>query len=367
MLDRFKVPDEDKIYVPVEKITEVTQNILKASGVSDEGAKNSTSVLIGNDLRGVETHGVSNGLRLYVENYASGNYNSKPNIKIVRESATTANIDGDGGLGAEIGPIAMEMAIEKAEKYGMGAVVVSNTGHLAGCGYYPLQAVEKDMIGQAMTSGGAGLTVPTWGSEPILGTNPVAWAAPTKEMPPFLFDIATTQIASNKIGLARRTGAKLLPGWITDKNGDPILDEVEAPERHGRHGESNYHLLPFGGTRENGSHKGFGLGMVVEIMTNELSGMGPAPLLKHEGSDFFAAYSIDAFTDTNKFKEDMDELLKRIVESKPASGYERVVYAGFLESEEYLKRSEEGIPYHKEVIEWFENHCNEIGIDCELR
>ena len=93
MLDRFKVPDEDKIYVPVEKITEVTQKILKASGVSDEGAKNSTSVLIGNDLRGVETHGVSNGLRLYVENYASGNYNSKPNIKIVRESATTANID----------------------------------------------------------------------------------------------------------------------------------------------------------------------------------------------------------------------------------------------------------------------------------
>ena len=89
----------------------------------------------------------------------------------------------------------MEMAIEKAEKYGMGAVVVSNTGHLAGCGYYPLQAVEKDMIGQAMTSGGAGLTVPTWGSEPILGTNPVAWAAPTKEMPPFIFDIATTQIA----------------------------------------------------------------------------------------------------------------------------------------------------------------------------
>ena len=215
MLDRFKVPDEDKIYVPVDKITEVTQNILKASGVSEEGAKNSTSVLIGNDLRGVETHGVSNGLRLYVENYASGNYNSKPNIKIVRESATTANIDGDGALGAEIGPIAMEMAIEKAEKYGMGAVVVSNTGHLAGCGYYPLQAVEKDMIGQAMTSGGAGLTVPTWGSEPILGTNPVAWAAPTKEMPPFLFDIATTQIASNKIGLARRTGAKLLPGWIT--------------------------------------------------------------------------------------------------------------------------------------------------------
>tara|TARA_B100001094_G_scaffold84505_1_gene80807 strand:- start:10234 stop:11337 length:1104 start_codon:yes stop_codon:yes gene_type:complete len=367
MLDRFKVPEEDKVYVPVEKITKVTENILKSSGVSEDGAKNSTSVLIGNDLRGVETHGVSNGLRLYVEKYASGQYNSSPDIKIVRESATTATIDGDNGLGAEIGPLAMDMAIEKAEKYGMGCVVVSNTGHLAGCGYYPLQAVEKDMIGQAMTSGGAGLTVPTWGSEPILGTNPVAWAAPADEMPPFLFDIATTQIASNKIGLAVRTGAKILPGWITDKDGEPILEEVDAPQRSGRHGESNYHLLPFGGTRENGSHKGFGLGMVVEIMTNELSGMGPAPVLHHEGSDMFAAYSIDAFTDVKKFKKDMDLLLNKIVDSKPASDYERVVYAGLMESEEYTKRSQEGIPYHKEVIEWFENYCSEIGIDCELR
>ena len=115
MLDRFKVPEQDKIYVPVDKITKVTENILKTSGVTEQGAKNSTAVLIGNDLRGVETHGVSNGLRLYVESYASGKYNAKPNIKVIKESATTANIDGDGGLGAEIGPMAMELAIEKAE------------------------------------------------------------------------------------------------------------------------------------------------------------------------------------------------------------------------------------------------------------
>ena len=107
--------------------------------------------------------------------------------------------------------------------------------------------------------------------------------------------------------------------------------------------------------------------MVVEIMTNELSGMGPAPVLHHEGSDMFAAYSIDAFTDVKKFKKDMDQLLSKIINSKPASGYDRVVYAGLMENEEYLKRSQEGIPYHKEVIEWFENYCNEIGIDCELR
>ena len=132
MLDRFKVPEQDKIYVPVDKITKVTENILKTSGVTEQGAKNSTAVLIGNDLRGEETHGVSHVLRLYEESYASGKYNAKPNNKKIKESATTANIDGDGGLGAEIGPMAMELAIEKAEKYGMGSVSVRNTGHLAG-------------------------------------------------------------------------------------------------------------------------------------------------------------------------------------------------------------------------------------------
>ncbi len=361
MLDRFKVPDKDKIYVSEKNITEVTQKVLEASGVSKKGAANSTAVLIGNDMRGVESHGVSNGLRRYVEQYASGDYNSKPIIKTLRESPTTASLDGDGGLGAEIGPIAMELAIEKAEKYGMGAVSVRNTGHLAGCGYYPLQAVEKDMIGHSFTGSPGQQTLPTWGSEPILGTNPVAWAAPADKMPPFLFDIATTQVAGNKIELTRRTGAKLLPGWIAKNDGTPILEEVNTPK------QGEYFLLPFGGTRENGSHKGFGLGMVAEIMSNIISGAGPGIISNHQGSDFFLAYSIDAFTDVKKFKQDMDDLLSRIVESKPATGFERVVYAGYLENEEYIKRSEEGIPYHKEVIEWFENHCNEMGIDCDLR
>ena len=361
MLDRFKVPEKDKIYVSPEKVTELTKKLFQSVGVSEEGARNSTNVLIGNDLRGVESHGVSNGLRLYLERYSSDSYNPKPVIKVLRESPTTATLDGDGAIGTEIGPMAMEMAIEKAEKHGMGAVSVTNTGHLAGCGYYPLQAVEKDMIGHCFTGSPGGQTLPTWGSEPILGTNPVAWAAPADKMPPFLFDVATTQVAANKIELTRRTGAKLLPGWIAKKDGTPILDEIETPQK------GNYHLLPFGGTRENGSHKGFGLGMVGEIMSNILSGAGPGLTSNHQGSDFFAAYSIDAFTDVKKFKENMDLLLNRVIKSKPATNYERVVYAGYLENEEFVKRSKEGIPYHKEVIEWFENYSSELGIECNLR
>ena len=139
------------------------------------------------------------------------------------------------------------------------------------------------------------------------------------------------------------------------------MEEIETPDR------GRYHLLPFGGTRENGSHKGFGLGFVGEMMTNILSGAGPGIFNDHQGSDFFVAYSIDAFTDVGKFKADMDSLLKRIIESKPATGYERVVYAGYLENEEYDKRSKDGIPYHFEVIEWFENYCLKNKIECDLR
>jgi len=361
MLDRFKVPDDNKVFVPSKKIFDVTKRILTNIGVSEEGAKNSTAVLIGNDLRGVESHGVSNGLRLYIDRYSKGSYNPKPIIKTLKETPSTAKIDGDGALGTEIGPYAMELAIEKAEKYGMGSVSVINTGHLAGCGYYPLQAAEKDMIGHCFTGSPAGQTLPTWGSEPILGTNPLAWAAPADEMPSFLFDVATSQVAGNKIELTRRTGAKLLPGWIADKNGTPIMDEIETPKK------GEYNMLPFGGTRENGSHKGFGLGMVGEIMSNVLSGAGAGLFNDHQGSDFFVAYSIDAFTDVKKFKKDMDLLLRKIVESRPAKGFERVVYAGYLENEEFVKRSKEGIPYHKEVIQWFENYCGELDIECDLR
>ena len=126
MLERFKVPEEDKVYVHSEKVFELTKNILKNIGVSDDGASNTASVLIGNDLRGVESHGVSNGLRQYIKRYEDDIYNPHPKIKTIKETPTTAKIDGDNALGTEIGPIAMNLAIEKAQKYGMGSKLKIN-------------------------------------------------------------------------------------------------------------------------------------------------------------------------------------------------------------------------------------------------
>jgi LDH2 family malate/lactate/ureidoglycolate dehydrogenase len=361
MLERFHVPEKDRVYVKQERMRAVTEAVLRHSGVSAAGAKASTDVLITNDLRGVESHGVSNGVRRYVRQYAANELNPRAKPKVLKETSTTARVDAQMALGTEVGAWCMNMAIEKASKHGIGAVSLLNTGHLAGCGYYAYMATEHDMIGHMMTAGGGHMTLPTFGAKPLLGTNPVAWAAPAGKMPPYLLDVATTQVAGNKIELARRVGSKLYPGWIAHKDGTPILEEVPAPPA------GSYYMLPFGGTRENGSHKAYGIALMNEIFCNELSAMGPGPLLDHAGGSFFVAYDIAAFTDVVKFKQDMDRMLESFASSPPAPGHERVLYPGLSEHEEFVTRSKTGIPYHHEVIEWYESYCAETGIKCELR
>ncbi|MBI4218651.1 MAG: Ldh family oxidoreductase [Chloroflexi bacterium] len=357
MLERFKVPEKDRVYVRQERVRAATEAIFRKMGLDEAGARQSTDVLITNDLRAVETHGVSNMLRRYVQQYSDGSQNPRPRVRATRETGTTATLDGDGGLGIHVGPDAMRLAIAKAKQHGMGAVSMFNSGHLGGCGYHAMLAAEDDMIGLCMTGGGGASMVPTFGAEPRLGTNPIAWAAPARKQPPFLFDVASTQIANNKIGLARRLGVKLEPGWITRPDGTPVLEETSVPEK--------YYMLPFGGTRENGSHKGYGFGAVVDIMCATLSGVGPGFISK-KGGHFFCAFRIDAFTDPEKFKDDMDAFLAGLAATKPAPGHERVLYPGLTEGEETAKRMRDGIPYHREVVEWYQSIGAELGIPIEI-
>ena len=360
MLERFKVPENDRIYVKADHIREITEKIFIKQGLEVKDAESSTDVLITNDLRGIESHGISNGLRRYISEYSEKNINPRPKFKIIRETKTTMTIDADRALGIHVGPIAMNYAIEKGKEFGMGAVSVFNTGHLAGCGYYAMMAAQRDMIGHCMTAGAAYQTLPPFGKTPVAGTNPIAWAAPSKYEHPFIFDIATSQVANNKIGLARRIGSKILPWWIADLEGNPIKEEILPPN------PGEYNLLHIGGSRENGSHKGFGLALMNEIICNELSGFGPGPIYRHHGGHFFQAYNIEAFTDLEKFKTDMDDLLKFITNITPTEGNERVIYPGLTEGEDYNKRSEEGIPYHYEVVDWINSYCNEVGIKDKL-
>ncbi len=362
MLERFHVPVEDRVYVKQEKMRAATEIIFKKMGLSDKDAELSADVLMLSDLRGVETHGVSNQLRAYVQGYNDGESNPRPNITTLRESPTTATMDGDSGLGLHTAPVAMEVAIEKAAKHGIGSVSMRNSGHLGMASYHAMMAIEHDMVGLCMTGGGGTVgtygMAPTFGAEGRFGTNPIAWAAPADKMPPFVFDVATTQVAGNKLRLAERVGAKLEPGWISDSNGSPIMEPTDVPP------PGEFMMLPFGGTRENGSHKGYGFASVVYIFCQTLAGSGWTE--ESGGGHHFAAYSIDAFTDVAKFKSDMDEFLECLENTPPAPGHDEVVYAGLPEAREMKARLADGIPYHKEVIEWFATISAELDLGIQL-
>ncbi len=360
MLERFKPRPGDTERVPVESLHEVVTAIFEKMGVSREDAEEGADVLIMTDLRGVETHGVSNMLRIYVEQYTSGQINSRPNWQIERETPGTAVINADRGLGIILGTRAMNIAIKKAKTVGVGIVTMNNGAHLGAVGHFSMHAAKQDMVGMCASAAGAGV-LPTFSAEQRFGTNPISIAALGKTEPPLLFDAATSQIAGNKFSLANRVGSNLLPNWIADEEGTPILEETPVPE-----GGWYNRLLPLGGSRENGSHKGYGFMKMVEVLGSFLSGSVPSMFdserFESGYKHFFAAYHIAAFTDVDEFKVNMDRMLKTLRTSRPAPGHDRVLYPGLAEYEEEQDRRANGIPLHKEVVEWFDDMVSKLGI-----
>ena len=361
MLERFKVKEEDAVRVSEAPLRQTVTDIFKKMGVPEEDCGLAADVLVTSDVRGVDSHGVSNMLRTYVQGYNQGELNARPNWRILRETPATANIDSDRGLGIIVVPKAMEIAIEKASKVGVGMVTIRNSRHLGMASYHAMMALEHDMIGTCMTSCPPGV-LPTFGAEPRLGTNPIALAAPADKEPPFVFDAATSTVAGNKLGLARRLGTDLLPGWVADEEGEPIMDEV-APPIPGYQGRASSFLVPLGSTRELGSHKGYGLSCIVDILGGVLSGggYGANPGRPNFGH-YVAAYSIEAFMDTQEFKRTMDEWMRMLKMTPPARGHDRVLYPGQPEAEATEDRRANGIPFHPEVVDWFRDICGELSI-----
>ncbi|MBI4306369.1 MAG: Ldh family oxidoreductase [Chloroflexi bacterium] len=363
LLEHFQVPDDIAVRVKPANLRSTIEQVFQKMGIPKEDAVTAADVLMFADLKGVDTHGVSNMLRAYVQGYNEKRLNPRPKMRIVKETETTAVVDGDGGLGIITCPQAMDIAIEKARKYGMGAVTIRNSGHAGAVGYHAMMAAKQDMIGWAMTAGGNAM-VPTFGAEPRLGTNPIAFSAPASKEPFFLFDAATTTIAGNKIGLLRRLGRPLEPGWVSHPDGTPDMRGGQEPEFAA--GSVRYQL-PLGSTRELGSHKGFSLAVIVDILCGVLSGAaGFDRADRSRRGHFVAAYRIDAFVPIDEFKKNMDGFLRTLRETRPAPGHDRVVYAGLSEYETEQKRSKLGIPLHPEVIEWFKGACAELGIPFTL-
>ena len=372
MLEKFHVAEKDIIRVEEKKLRLVTKQILLTQGLSDKDATIATDALIKADLRGVESHGVSNMLRAYLGAFKSNSLNPNPNWKVVKETPSCATINSDNGLGIVVAPQAMEIAVEKAKKTGAGIVTMNNCGHLGMLAYHSMIASQNDMIGTTMAACSPRM-VPTYSSVRALGTNPISYSAPADKLPDFVFDAAMTSVAGNKIVLASRLDVPLSKGWIADKNGNPIMEEInineldnedESKNLENRYNKgyisSSVDLLPFGATREIGSHKGYSMAVVVDILAGILNGTRTAPTgdYKNQGH-FLAAYDINAFIDTKEFKELMDRYLQSMLDLPSNSEGKKVIYAGYLESIEEEKRMSSGIPLHKEVVDWFKK----ISID----
>ena len=332
-----------------------TEDIFKAIGCSDEHAVLAADVLLKSDLRGIDSHGVAR-LSGYVRLWEKQRINPKPNITIVHETATTATVDGDAGLGLVVAPFAMKIAIEKAEKYGSGWVSVRNSNHFGIAGYHALMAVEKDMIGFAMTNASP-LVAPTFANERMLGTNPMCYAFPAGKYPPLIVDMATSAAANGKLEIAQRSGKAVPEGWIQDANGNYTTDP-HALKTGGA-------LLPLGGDRDHGSHKGFGLSATVDILSGVLSGanygpwvppfvafMEPSANPPGQGiGHFLGAMRVDGFRPANDFKANLDNWIECFKSAQTVDPTQKVIIPGEPELEAEADRKVNGIPLVQAVVD----------------
>jgi len=334
-------------------LREFTREVFIHMGCSLEHAALASEVLVSADLRGIDSHGIAR-LSGYVRLWEAKRINTKPNIRIVHETPSTAVIDGDAGLGLVVAPYAMEVAMQKAAAIGTGWVSVKNSNHFGIAGYHAMKALDQDMIGMAMTNASP-LVAPTFSTERMLGTNPIAVAIPAKEQPAFVADFATTTAANGKLEILQRKNEEAPYGWIQDKEGNPSNNPHEL--------KSGGALLPLGGDREHGSHKGYCLGAIVDIFSAVLSGAnyGPwappfvsflplAPDPVGEGlGHFFGAMRVDAFRPAEEFKTNMDTWINRFRAAEPVAG-KKVLIPGDPEREMHQERLEKGIPVIAPVV-----------------
>lgn len=350
-----------------DQLFQFTKSILQAAGCSEKDARLAAEVLINADLRGVDSHGVAR-LIGYVRLIDKDRVNTKPETKIIHETPSTAVMDGDSGLGLVVGPKAMKLAIAKAQQVGTGWVSVRNSNHYGIAGYHAMLALKEDCIGISMTNASP-LVAPTFSKERLLGTNPIAVAIPADKEPPFVLDMATTTAANGKLEILQRKGAATPTGWVQDQNGQGTTDAFGV--------KNGGALLPLGGDREHGSHKGYGLSSVVDIFSAVLSGanygpwvppfvafMEPAadPVGKGIGH-FLGAMRIDAFRPAGEFKSHMDNWIGRFRNAEPVMKGHDVLIPGDPERHLEEQRRKDGIPLLDAVVNDLESLAERYEVE----
>jgi L-2-hydroxycarboxylate dehydrogenase (NAD+) len=344
------------IRIPVDQLRAFVEEVFTALGVPGEDARICQDVLVSSDLRGIDSHGVGR-LIMYYERMHEGIQHAKTELEIVGDREATATIDGHNGMGHVISYRAMEMAIEKARRYGLGAVAVRNSTHYGFAGYYPLMAARQDMMGLTVTNARPSVP-PTFGVEPLLGTNPITFAAPSDLPYPFIIDAATSIAQRGKLEHMVRQGKPAPEGWAINRQGEPqtetrrLLDDLL---------NRSAALLPLGGADETlGGHKGFGYSTMVEILSSALQdGSFMTGLLgfDDEGNrqpyhlgHFFLAIDIAHFVDPSVAKAITGSIMRRLQGAERMPGHNRIWVAGEKEYETEQFRLAHGIPANENLL-----------------
>ena len=359
-------------YVDYKKVKAFMKEGFIKVGVPPEDAEISSGVLITSDLRGIDSHGVGR-FKMYIDRIKAGIQLPVTNWKIIKETPTTLLVDGGNGMGHVVSYHTMKRIIEKAKEYGMGSAAITNSTHFGIDGYYPLMAAEENMVGFAFTNARPSIA-PTFGVEPMIGTNPISMAAPTDEDCPFCIDGATSISQRGKIEQLEREEKDTPEGWAIDENGNPYTNTsellVDLVKRKAA-------LLPLGGAGEIlGGHKGYGLAVMVEILSAAFAGgpFGKALLGYDENGNkipyglghFFMVINIENFISVDIFKKTTGQIVRSLRNSRKAPEHDRIYIAGEKECDKIKERREKGIPINENLQNILNGLKEDLGISVDL-
>ncbi|MBM3263299.1 MAG: Ldh family oxidoreductase [candidate division Zixibacteria bacterium] len=344
------------IFTP-EKLHRIGIDLLVASGVPDDDARCVVDHLVDSNLFGHDSHGVIRYPE-YVKAIQTGRFQAKGQIAVLKETPCTAVVDNGGALGQVGATFAMRRAIDKAKTYGTATVSLRNTSHVGRVGAYPLMAAREGLIGfSCVNAGRMGHQIaPFGGIDGRLSTNPIAFAAPRKDADPIMVDMTTSVVAEGKIRVARNQGKQVPEGWLIDGEGKPSRDpNVMYAQPRGA-------ILPMGGVV---AHKGFALGIMVEILAGTLSQQGcasGAPAMASNGV-MFTVYHPDFFVEREWYENEVETMVRHIKSSRLASGFSEILLPGEPEFRLAQKRRRDGIELDDTTWTQIKEAAVSVGLD----